>query len=62
VPTLPEVLKKQGYSTHMVGKWHLGYYNDSVVPWKRGFDRFYGYLTAGEDYFKHSKCVHIPHE
>lgn len=42
--TLPELLKKQGYVTGMIGKWHVDY-NDktrisipSDAPWKRGFD------------------------
>lgn len=51
--TLPEVLKENGYSTMMVGKWHLTNSDHlSVVgpydswPTQRGFERFWGYLDG----------------
>ena len=37
--TIPELLKQTGYSTWMVGKWHMG----SPGPIQRGFDAYYGY-------------------
>lgn len=39
--TLAEALKAQGYSTHMVGKWHLGTTAGSR-PLDQGFDTFVG--------------------
>ena len=40
-----------GYSTHMIGKWHLGFCSWSYTPRYRGFDSFYGiYLGAGDHY------------
>ncbi|HCD0607974.1 TPA: sulfatase-like hydrolase/transferase [Salmonella enterica subsp. enterica serovar Infantis] len=44
--TLPERLKKIGYNTNAIGKWHLGSLDD-YYPTNRGFDDFYGFL-AGE--------------
>lgn len=36
-PTMPEVLGKQGYHAHMVGKWHLGHAQWQQTPVGRGF-------------------------
>jgi arylsulfatase A len=39
--TLANVLKEKGYSTHAIGKWHLGHQAE-YLPTSRGFDTFYG--------------------
>ena len=49
--TLADVLKKEGYATGALGKWHLGI-EPAFHPMKRGFDEFYGFLGHGaHDYF-----------
>ncbi len=52
-PTLAEVMRANGYSTFMVGKWHLAKERDMSEagdrrswPLQRGFDEFYGFLEA----------------
>jgi len=49
--TLPLALKEAGYSTYMVGKWHLGHADRKYWPQNRGFDHFYGNLVGEVDYF-----------
>ncbi|KAA0186808.1 hypothetical protein HAZT_HAZT002133 [Hyalella azteca] len=48
-------LKMLGYSTHAVGKWHLGFCKEEYTPIKRGFDSFYGFYTGNLDYYEHSQ-------
>ncbi len=48
--TLADWLKKAGYATGLVGKWHLGSAN-RFRPQRRGFDEFFGFLGGGHSYF-----------
>ncbi|GEP44037.1 sulfatase family protein [Brevifollis gellanilyticus] len=43
VPTIANELKKVGYHTGIVGKWHLGLESPNT-PNERGFDHFHGFL------------------
>jgi len=54
VPIMPEAFKAIGYQTHMLGKWHLGYVNNSCSPWGRGFDSYLGYLNGVGGYVGHT--------
>jgi arylsulfatase len=49
--TIAEVLKDAGYSTMMAGKWHLGYFGKQNWPLQRGFDKYYGIIDGGTNYF-----------
>ncbi|MCI4379037.1 hypothetical protein PGIGA_G00223240 [Pangasianodon gigas] len=41
--TIAEVLKPLGYTTGMIGKWHLGYgANGTYLPTRQGFDHYLG--------------------
>lgn len=51
--TLPRILQKAGYSTSLIGKWHLGALPD-FGPLKSGYDHFWGFRSGGVDYFDHS--------
>ena len=51
---LPQALKEAGYTTAMVGKWHLGHADRKYWPLQRGFDLQYGPLLGEIDYFTHS--------
>lgn len=51
--TLPQALKEVGYTTAIVGKWHLGHNDPAFLPTRRGFDLQYGHYNGALDYFTH---------
>lgn len=46
---MSEMLKRGGYTTMAIGKWHMGTH-PSLRPRVRGFDEFYGFLEGGHRY------------
>lgn len=57
---LPQYLKEVGYSTHLVGKWHAGFYTARNTPPARGFDTFFGCYGGAIDYYNHSADGLVP--
>ena len=53
--TLPQMLKAAGYTTAIVGKWHLGHYDPAYLPTRRGFDHQYGHYNGNIDYYTHER-------
>ena len=47
---IPEVIAQVGYTSGLIGKWHLGAHI-SNHPLNRGFNFFYGHLGGGHRYF-----------
>ena len=56
VPTIADELKKVGYHTGIIGKWHLGLESPNT-PNERGFDSFHGFLGDMMD----SYTTHLRH-
>jgi arylsulfatase A-like enzyme len=54
-PTLPSLLKKVGYGTSLIGKWHLGFL-PKFGPLKSGYDHFFGFRGGAADYFSHNNA------
>ena len=52
--TMADRLKKLGYRTGLIGKWHLGN-QDEFYPTRRGFDYFYGLRSGSRSYFYNAK-------
>ena len=48
---LPAKLKTANYATHIIGKWHQGFFDPRYLPINRGFDTSSGFLGGGEDHF-----------
>ena len=51
---LPQYMENLGYSSKMVGKWHLGFYKKEYTPTYRGFEEFYGFYTGMADHYQHT--------
>ena len=51
--TVAEHLGTLGYSTHAIGKWHVGHANLSMTPLRRGFETFFGFWGGSEDHWSH---------
>lgn len=49
---MPLHLKKKGYTTALIGKWHLGLTSPNL-PNERGFDLYRGHLSGMMDYYTH---------
>ncbi len=55
VKLLPYYLKKAGYQTGIIGKWHLGLSSPNL-PNEKGFDYFHGWLgDMMDDYWLHRR-------
>jgi len=48
--TIADRLKSVGYTTGIIGKWHLGSL-PQFHPQKRGFNEFFGFLAGAHSYF-----------
>ena len=51
-PTIASLLKRSGYQTALIGKWHLGYL-PNFGPVQSGFDEFFGIMSGAVDFFTH---------
>lgn len=56
VATLPEVLRDNGYSTSMTGKWHLGR-TEELSPAARGFDHSWVLVQGGASHFDDGRAI-----
>ena len=53
--TLAQGLQSAGYTTAIIGKWHLGHFAPEYLPTRRGFTHQYGHYNGALDYFTHER-------
>jgi arylsulfatase A-like enzyme len=58
-PTLPSLLRKAGYGTTLLGKWHLGFL-PKFGPLTSGYDHFFGFRSGAVDYYSHNAGANEP--
>ncbi|MGJ5819058.1 arylsulfatase [Paludibaculum fermentans] len=56
--TVADVLKSAGYTTALCGKWGLGDIGTDGVPWKHGFDQFFGTLHQAHAHFQYPRFLY----
>jgi arylsulfatase A-like enzyme len=51
---ISEILQEAGYVNGCFGKWDMGQLH-RFLPLQQGFDRYYGFVNTGIDYFTHER-------
>ena len=49
--TFPALLRKSGYQTALIGKWHLGHGAKTFLPTRHGFSEFIGHTGGCIDFY-----------
>src|SRR5688572_14063045 len=57
--SLPALLRKHGYATGLIGKWHLGF-KPEFGPNAHGFDEFFGFVSGAVGYYSHRRSDGTP--
>lgn len=58
-PTMADRLKKLGYRTGLIGKWHVGEATPEMLPGRKGFDYFFGMHNGSHGYFPTADNHHL---
>jgi len=57
VSTISDEFSGAGYTTHAIGKWHLGMQSWEYTPTYRGFDSFAGFWGGWSSYYDHTMYI-----
>jgi arylsulfatase A len=56
--TVADLLHQAGYANGLFGKWGLGDIGTTGVPWKHGFDEFFGFLHQAHAHFQYPRFLY----